>query len=156
MTETKTILLGEWLLQKKFLTLNQLTLALEEQSLTGDFLGEILIRKKYIREEDLMKALSGQFNIPYLDLGHQYIDPDLALRFSSGLILEHQCLPIHETDYEILFAMINPLDVFAISRAEKEALPKKLKLVLVTPEEMKKALKKYGRQLTDKRKRLFP
>ena len=87
--ETKVILLGEWLLQKKFLTLSQLTLALEEQSLTGDFLGEILVRKKYIREEDLMRALSEQFNMPYLDLRHQYIDFDLALRFPSEIGRAH-------------------------------------------------------------------
>ena len=151
--EPKTLLLGEWLLQRKLLTPEKLELALEEQGLTGDFLGDILVRKKYIGEKDLMKALSEQFQIPYLDMRHQPIDMDLALRFSPALISEHQCLPIRESQTEVLFAITNPLDAFGVSKAEKEAVPKKLRLTLVTPEDMRSALKKYQQHLAAKRKR---
>lgn len=151
--EPKTVPLGEWLVQRKLLTPEKLERALEEQGMTGDFLGDILVRKKLIGEKDLMKALSEQFQIPYLDLRYQHIDMDLAGRFTSALISEHQCLPIRESQTEVLFAITNPLDAFAVSEAEKEVAPKKLRLTLVTPEDMIAALKKYQQHLAAKRKR---
>lgn len=148
-------LLGEWLIHKNLLSSEQLMKALEEQSLTKDFLGEILLRRKFISEEDLTKALAEQFQIPYLSLNGQLIDYELAMSFSPALVMEHFCLPIRETDNEVLFAITNPLDVIATSRAEREAHPKRLRIVLVPSSDMREALKHYERHLAAKQKRLL-
>ena len=137
------MLLGELLIKKGLITPEQLEMALEEQKITSDFLGAILLRKNYIREEDLLAALSTQFNIPYVELQFNAIDWNAAMRFNSELVSEHFCLPVREDDNTLWIAITNPLDAFAISEAERLARPKSVRLVLVSSKQMQKALVTY-------------
>ena len=137
------MLLGEYLIKKKLITEQQLQMALEEQKITSDFLGVILMKKNYIKEEDLMEALSDQFNIPFVELRLNAIDWNAALRFNSELVIDHSCLPVREDENTLWIAINNPLDAFAISESERLARPKGVRLVLVSSKEMKAALVVY-------------
>src|SRR5438105_839926 len=113
--------LGELLIQKKLITQAQVDSALEQQKLSRDFLGLILVRSGFIREEDLVKVLSEQFHMPVVDLKTQFIDWDLAMRFTPAVVVDHQCLPLFQDDRGITVAILNPLDVQAISKLEEQA-----------------------------------
>ena len=49
--------LGEALIEKGLITRDQLQLALEEQKKTGELLGNILVKKKYVSEETMVLLL---------------------------------------------------------------------------------------------------
>ena len=68
----KRKLTGEILVQKGLISQEQLAGALGEQEVTKEFLGAILLKKKWVKEKDLMQALSEHFNIPLVDLKNQY------------------------------------------------------------------------------------
>ena len=56
--------IGEILLRKKKVSYPQLQHALNIRKTTGDLLGEILKRMHLVSEEDIIEALSEQFNVP--------------------------------------------------------------------------------------------
>jgi UDP-glucose 4-epimerase len=60
--------LGTILLQKKFISYNQLQVALQEQTNTGKKLGEILLRKSLISDQTLQNCLQEQVYLIKRDL----------------------------------------------------------------------------------------
>ena len=138
------MMLGEILIQRGLITPTKLEMALEEQRQTREFLGALLVRRKYLREEDLIKALSEQFEIPHITLKNEYIDWDVAMRFSAALVTEHAFLPIRSTENGITVAITNPLDATGISRVEREANGQPVRLVLVSTEDMRDAVKRWS------------
>src|SRR3989338_6332470 len=144
------ILLGELLIQKNLVTKEQLAEALADQKESGDFLGEILVKKLFILEKDLLRMLSEQFGMPFIQLKNQYIDWDTAMLFSSSLIVESKCLPIRRDESGVTMAITNPLDATAISQAENEAKNQKVHLVLVLMSEMQEAIGTYKKRIAEK------
>ena len=147
------MLLGELLIKKGLITKQQLDSALDEQKITSDFLGSILVRKSFIKEDDLTSALSEQFNIPFVELRLNAVDWMAALRFNSELVTEHFCLPVREDDNTLWIAITNPLDAFAISESERIARPKGVHLVLVSSNDMRKALVMYKEKAASRLKK---
>lgn len=147
--------LGEILIAKKLITEAQLNVALIDQQLSKEFLGSILVRRKFIAEDELLKALAEQFQIPYVRLKDQYIDWNVAMRFSSSLVVDHACLPIHQDEKGITVAITNPLDAGIVSKAEAEAKGDRIRLILVAPQEMNEAIKSYRQHMKTKIKKLL-
>jgi len=129
--------LGEILMEKGMITEEELKECLEEQRLTKEFLGSILVKKKIVKEEDLMRALSKQFNLPYISLKEKYVDWNVCSKFSHLVRSEEKALPIFQDDLTVTVAVSDPLDVLSISKFEELAKPKRLKVVLVSPSELK-------------------
>ncbi len=136
-------LIGEILIQKKLLKKDQLTLALEEQKGTREFLGAILIRKGFVSEGDLLKVLSEQFNLPTIDLKFTKIDWAVASRFTASLVIDHECLPFRQDDLGLTVAIVNPLDAQAVSLVEEQVKGVRVRLVLASQSDMREALKIY-------------
>jgi len=135
--------IGEILVEKNLVTEEQLQTALSEQQQTKEFLGTILIRRSFISEEDLLKVLSEQFDMPYRVLKNKYLDLALGKQFSSSLIFDHKCFPVEQNEESVTVAVIDPLDVVTISEAERKVFPRKLKALLTSPEDMDDVLKRY-------------
>jgi type IV pilus assembly protein PilB len=141
--DRKQKLLGEILIEKSLITPEQLKSALEEQVTTKEFLGAILIGRRYIQEVDLLKALSEQFNIPFIKLRDKYIDWELVKQFSSSLILDYKCIPIKKDDYSITIALTNPLDAWLLKKAEEEAKGLNVKMVLASQADIQEVIERY-------------
>ncbi|HBO97493.1 MAG TPA: hypothetical protein DE315_02745 [Candidatus Omnitrophica bacterium] len=139
----KRKLTGEILVQKGLISQEQLAGALGEQEVTKEFLGAILLKKKWVKEKDLMQALSEHFNIPLVDLKNQYIDWDLVKHFSPSLIMDHHYFPFARDDRSVTMAVINPLDAWSLKRAEEESRGLVLKLALTSQADMEDAVKRY-------------
>lgn len=135
--------LGDILVKKGVVTTEQLDSALMEQKRTKAFLGEILIKRSYIREKDLLGALSEQFDMPVVSIKNEYIDWNFVKRFSPSLIIDHECLPFENKGMYITVAITNPLDAWAVKKAEDESGGSRLKLVLVSKKEMAEAIERY-------------
>jgi MSHA biogenesis protein MshE len=135
--------LGEILLERGQLTRRELDECLKEQEVTKEFLGIILLRKKFLDETKLTEILSSQFDMEFLLLKEQYIDWEKALKFSALFRAGHKLLPFFEDLASVKVAISDPLNVLLISEIEKMVQPKKLKLALVLPEELDEYLIEY-------------
>ena len=130
--------LGEILIGKKLISLQQLEGALgEQQSGRRDLLlGKILLRKGLITEDDLMNALAEQCGIAFVTLKDQYIDANLCQKHMKVIGTERKFFPFKETQDSLWVALSNPLDVAAIARLEENVRPKAIKMVLIKDSEL--------------------
>jgi type IV pilus assembly protein PilB len=139
--------MGDVLVEKGLITAEQLRSALHDQLRTKEFLGDILLRKKQIKPGDLLEALSEIFKIPCAGLKDVYIDWSLVESFSASLVLDHRCVPIAKDGYAITVAITNPTDIWALRKAEQETKGFKLKLILVSREDMEEVIKRYKQKI---------
>ena len=137
--------LGQILLEKGLITARQLELALDEQKKNREFLGKILIEDRLIEEKGLLEALSEQFSLPLASLKDKYLDWTLIRQFSPSLILDHRCFPLSRDEESVTIAINNPLDAWALEKAEREAsgLGLRLKLVLASSDDIGEAVRRY-------------
>lgn len=148
--------MGEILIEKSLITPEQLNSALGEQQRTKEFLGAILVRRKQIKERDLLEALSEQFNMAFMGLKDKYIDWSMVKHFSPALILDHKCFPIQKDNQSITMAITNPfLDIQTLKRAEEEARGLGVRYVLVTQADMQGIIQRYKQYLRGNIFRLF-
>lgn len=141
--QKKEIRIGEILLEKGLISTEQLKEALLEQKNSKEYLGKLLLRKKLISEQDLLRVLSEQFGLAVISLKNKYIDWPLVKRFSSSLILDYNCFPLKQDDWSVTFAITNPLDPWTIKKIEEEVSGIKLKLVLVSQDDMCEVIQRY-------------
>ena len=151
----QTLMMLQRFLEKGFISEAQLADALSEQKLNNIFLGEILTRKGALSKEHFLEALSLQFDIPMVNLKQQNIDPELAGKFSSSLVVDHKCFPLFKQQDSITVAIVNPLDAVGLSKIEEEAQGSKVNLVLASEEDLEELLKKYRQQISQNIQRLL-
>ena len=136
--------LGELLIRKGLIDSQQLEEALQKQRSNREFLGTILVEKGYITEEQLLSVLSEQFRMLRFNLTKDYyIDWNLVMKFSTGLIQENKCFPLRQDRRSIIFGITNPLNALGMSKATEEARGEKVEFVLVLESEMQEALERY-------------
>lgn len=135
--------LGEMLVGKGLVTEEQLQAMMKEQLKNKKFLGEMLVESGLITEDDLFRTIAEQFDIEFVQLADEEIDWDVSIGFSSSMITEHKCLPLRADEDTVVLAITNPLDVWVLETAEKEAAPHKIKVVLVKKSDMDAAIKEY-------------
>ena len=143
----KQKLTGEIFIQKGLIDQEQLAWALGEQEVTKEFLGMVLLRKKWVKERDLMLALSEHFNMPLVDLKNQYIDWEVVKHFSPSLIMDYHYFPFKRDARSVTMAVTNPLDAWSLKRAQEEARGLGLSLALTSQAGMEDAIKRYQRYI---------
>ena len=78
--------LGEILIERNLITQEDLERALELQRERGDKLGKILIDLGFVAQRDVLAALSRQWDIPLVALdGPPAVSPELRKSMSSAL-----------------------------------------------------------------------
>ena len=125
--------LGDLLLQEHIISNEQLTQALESQASTGNKLGKTLIDLRYITEEQLLKFLSHQLNIPYLDISRKAIDPAVVNLLTEVQSRRFRALVVEDRGSSVLVAMGDPADLQALDHLEMILSPKEIDIA-VTPE----------------------
>ncbi len=107
--------LGQILQQKYTLTHAQLEEGLVLQKEKGGRIGEILVRLKYIKEEELFEALSLQMGIPYLPtLEAKDIDTNLIEKVPIGFAKQYELIPVKREDGKVLVATSNPMNLYPL------------------------------------------
>lgn len=106
--------MGDLLSDLGILSLDQLESALAEQIKTGDKLGEILVKKGYITEQQLLEILEYTLGIPQVQISKLHIDPEAVQLLSPQLIRLHKVLPISCSRNTLTVAMADPLNQRAV------------------------------------------
>ena len=103
-------LLGQILLKNGALTPEQLDEGLAKQEITHKRIGEILMELGYIKEDDLLQALSEQLGLPYMrSLTPEMVDRTLIAQVPRNFAQAYQLVPIKREDDTVSVATSNPL-----------------------------------------------
>jgi general secretion pathway protein E len=107
--------LGAILLENSSLTQQQLEEGLALQREKGIRLGEALVQLKFLRNEDILKALSIQLGIPYLtQIQPEEIPTDLVSVVPLNYAKKNEVLPMKREESSIIVAMSDPLNHYVI------------------------------------------
>ena len=106
--------LGDLLVERGYITPEQLEAALQEQITTGERLGSILTRRGFITEDQLIEAISERLNIPRITLADLVIDPSVIQRLPVELARRYTVIPIFAVGNTLTVAMADPLNIIAL------------------------------------------
>ncbi len=81
--------IGDLLVEKGLLTPAQLHAVLEEQTKTGQRLGQILLAKNWISEDDLVDVIHNRLGIPKISLENIVIDPKIVELVPLAIAKKH-------------------------------------------------------------------
>ena len=123
--------IGELLLDKKLIDQATLDKAIELQKKSGERLGKILTSMGAVAEEDLLKVLSQQLDVPYIDLLFYNIDSALVSLFPEIHARQYNAIALEAQDDAILVGMADPLDINAVDAIAK-IVKKPIKTALIS------------------------
>jgi len=138
----KTILLGEMLVEKKYITMEQLGMALAEHKKTGDFIGITLMKLGFITEDVLMPVLAEQLNIEYVHIKELKIDPSVIEEVPAKFASHYKLIPIRKDVDVLVIAVANPLDIHTLDDL-KLLLSCDVKPVLASESDILEAIRTY-------------
>jgi len=107
--------LGSILLEVTSLTEEQLEQALAVQRERGIKLGEALVQLKFLRTEDVLKALSIQLGFPYENkIEVEQVAGDLVANLPINYAKQNEVLPLRREGSSVLVAIADPTNFFAL------------------------------------------
>jgi len=106
--------IGELLLDKGYITPEQLSTALNIQKTSGKKLGNILLDTGVINEEQLVEAVAERLKIPKLNLASLVISPQVISVIPVEVAKRFKTLPVFKMGNTLTVAMADPLNVIAL------------------------------------------
>src|SRR5579864_131911 len=134
--------LGEILIERKLITQEDLDRALELQKERGDKLGKTLVDMGFIAMRDVLAALSEQLDVPLVTIeGPPSVSTETET-LSPRFLRQFRCMPVSRDDHTVTLAMADPLDVETIA-AVRNCTGLKVKKVLAAEQEILDAIDRY-------------
>ncbi len=116
--QRKTLSFEEFLLDKNFLTKENLIKARAEATTSHRNLFDYLVSEKYLSEEDLTRARGLFFNLPYVDLRTKVISKDILAIASRDTIKTYKLIPFEKDNEVLKVALTDPSDLGALQALE--------------------------------------
>ena len=91
-----------------------LSKALEIQKLQGKKLGRVFMDMGAADDVGIARALSTQLNIPFLRITPDTVEHDAVALVPQEITENYTLVPIRITDHQLLVAMVNPLEFYAV------------------------------------------
>jgi len=110
--------IGTILLERGSLTPEQLSFIVDKLTTTKHRFGEIALREKFLTEEDLALALSEQFSFEYIDLRNFRMDEALLNSLPPDAIYRFRFVPLEMSPHAIVVAVSDPTDVVKLDELE--------------------------------------
>ncbi|HUF74418.1 MAG TPA: GspE/PulE family protein [Gammaproteobacteria bacterium] len=124
------IRLGDLLLERKLISEQNLKDALTEQRNTGRKLGRVLVDIGAISDVELHRALAEYLDIPYVDLAHMSLDAKIVRLLSETHARRYRALVLRDDKSGLLVGMADPTDIFAFDELSR-VLGRPVRLALV-------------------------
>ncbi|MDY7030279.1 MAG: type IV-A pilus assembly ATPase PilB [Thermodesulfobacteriota bacterium] len=106
--------LGDLLVKKNLISEEQLRKALEQQRIHGGRLGQHLVKLGFMDEGDLTSFLSTQYQVPSINLSEFEVDPDIIKIIPDDIVHKYQIMPVSKSGSTLVVAIADPSNVFAI------------------------------------------
>lgn len=130
MAFAKKIRLGDLLVEKRLITEDQLKFALSEQKKLGRKLGGTLIELGMIDEDGMLNLLSSQLNIPLIDLNNYNYNDDIAKLLPETIARRYRAMVLEDQGSDYLVGMADPTDIYALDEIQ-DKLSKPVKQAIV-------------------------
>ncbi len=115
--------LGEILIEEGMITPQQLEEAVTLQTEEGGRLGDVLVKLGYVKEEQIVIALSKQLSIPYVTLKSGRLKPDREQNLEElipyDFAVRNLVLPLSRNLNSLTIAIFDPLDLILIDNLKK-------------------------------------
>lgn len=106
--------LGDLLIEKGVLTRQQLNIALQEQNITGNLLGSILVTLGFVSSREIAAILAQQSNLEFIDLT-EHVIPEEALRAIPRDVAERaEFIPLNVEHGVMSIGVTNPTNIRAV------------------------------------------
>jgi type IV pilus assembly protein PilB len=116
---TETPRLGELLVRKGFITEEQLAWALGEARATNTLLGIVLLREQMIFEDELARTLSVQLSIPYIGIKQIGVNPYVARLLPADVGEAAAAIPVREGAQSVQVVFADPTDPQALDAVRR-------------------------------------
>ncbi|MEX2121099.1 MAG: ATPase, T2SS/T4P/T4SS family, partial [Pirellulales bacterium] len=110
--------LGDILIRRRLISEDQLAGALASQGSERGMLGSILVQRGLISFEQLGTALAEQFQVPFCPIVPEAINPQVVRLLPETLSRDRHVVPVAVEDHSLTLAMVAPDDMETISEAE--------------------------------------
>lgn len=134
--------IGDLLVEAGLISAEQLQQALREQKELNMRLGDVLITRHYITEQQLIEVLELQLGIPHIQLYRQKIDMKVINIMPQRLAEQHQVLPIRTEGNKLVVAMADPLDYYAIDEL-RMTTGYRIEPTIASKDELSRAIQRY-------------
>jgi len=134
--------LGELLLDRKIINEQQLQKALSVQKEKGGLLGGILVLLGFASEEQIAQALTTQFGFPYLPLANYDVDSEVVKLIAENVATQYSLIAIDKIGNSLTVAMSDPLNTHAVEDVEL-ITNCKVQVFVSTQTDIKEAIKRY-------------
>ncbi|MHB8641910.1 MAG: GspE/PulE family protein [Gaiellaceae bacterium] len=142
-------LLGRLLVDRGFLTLEQLEEALVEKESTGARIGEIVVARGWLSETDVAGALAEQHELEFIELSKTDVDASAALLLPEKFARRYGALPVCFLDEDsVLVAIADPTNVLTADDL-RLAFGLNVKLAVVAASELEKTIARVYRSELD-------
>ncbi|HOR86879.1 MAG TPA: GspE/PulE family protein [Bacillota bacterium] len=142
----KNLRLGDMLVSSGKLSREQLEEAINLQKTEKTKrLGEIIVELGYTSEEDVLKMIEEQLGIPILDLANYNVNPKATAMVPENIARKYDLIPVDVLDNELLVAMSDPLNIFALDDI-RLVTGMKLRTALASKTVIERTVNKYYSQ----------
>ncbi len=143
--------LGQILVESKTISPKQLEDALRVQSAEGNTkkLGEVLVEKDFLKEEDMLRALAMQLDLPYYDrLPLNEIDPTLVDHIPIQFCRDNKILPIARDDFNVTVVVADPLNIHPLDDL-RLILSTNINMIVSSPSTIENAINRVFERAND-------
>jgi len=134
--------IGQLLVQKNFLTPEQLDRAKQETRTSGTRLGYELTKLGFIKEDDLAEVISNQYGVPSISLDDFEIDGEVIKLIHEDVATKHTIIPVNRAGSTLIVAMSDPSNIFAVDDI-KFLTGYDVEVVVSAEEAIRRAIEKY-------------
>jgi len=139
-TSKTNLLFGELLVSKGLLSRRELIEALNEQRENGGRLGEVLLRLKTLKDDDVTLALAEHLSMEYIRFDDiTKIDMNIARMLPEAVAKRFCLVAVGELDNKVIVAMADPLNVVAIDTITLK-IKRQIKVVISSHQEIRRAV----------------
>lgn len=138
--------LGDLLVHEGIINEEQLMEALKEQKSSGRKLGSALVDLAHISEEELLRFLAQQLDVPFLDISQRRIDSAAVQLLPEVHARRHRALVIEDNGSEVLIGMSDPADLSGLDQIAPMLAPKAIKIAVVKESQILEAFDKLYRR----------
>ncbi len=113
----KRVRIGDVLMEKGYITEEQLQEALAKQKERGALLGETIVALGFVSQQTLIDVLTEQIGVEYVDLRKYDIDDEVVHMIEEPFARKARLIPIARSAHDfntLIVAMADPMDIMAI------------------------------------------
>ena len=142
--------IGELLVEREYITENELEFALDMQKQTREKLGEVLVNNKIITPEEVAQMLGVQLGVEYVDLTRIQVPEELAAIVRRNVAKQNRLVPVKKQQDTLYVAMDDPLNYFALDEIRKSSNLKVIPMI-ATPAAIERSINTlYGNENANK------